>query len=65
MRAIAEKAGVSLGNAYHYFRSKEQLIQAFYHRTHEEHWRRPAGAGKRNDLERTSAGSDAAQDRNT
>jgi AcrR family transcriptional regulator len=28
---------VSLGNAYHYFRSKEQLIQAFYSRTHEEH----------------------------
>jgi AcrR family transcriptional regulator len=37
MRAIARKAGVSLGNAYHYFGSKEHLIQAFYHRTHEEH----------------------------
>ncbi len=37
MRAIAEGAGVSLGNAYYYFHSKEQLIQAFYHRTHEEH----------------------------
>jgi AcrR family transcriptional regulator len=37
MRALAERAGVSLGNAYHYFRSKEQLIQAFYGRTHEEH----------------------------
>lgn len=37
MRAIAERAGVSLGNAYYYFRSKEQLIQAFYYRTHEEH----------------------------
>ena len=37
MRAIADKAGVSLGNAYHYFTSKEQLIQAFYHRLHEEH----------------------------
>src|SRR5258706_15672523 len=37
MRAIAEKAGVSLGNAYHYFGSKDHLIQAFYHRTHEEH----------------------------
>jgi AcrR family transcriptional regulator len=37
MRAIAQKAGVSLGNAYHYFGSKEHLIQAFYHRTHEEH----------------------------
>lgn len=37
MRSIAEKAGVSLGNAYHYFNSKDQLIQAFYHRIHEEH----------------------------
>ena len=37
MRAIARKSGVSLGNAYHYFRSKEQLIQAFYQRTHEQH----------------------------
>ena len=37
MRAIARKAGVSLGNAYHYFGSKEHLIQAFYHRLHEEH----------------------------
>jgi AcrR family transcriptional regulator len=39
MRAIAEKAGVSLGNAYHYFSSKDQLIQAFYHRLHEDHLR--------------------------
>jgi AcrR family transcriptional regulator len=37
MRAIAEKAGVSLGNAYHYFGSKDHLIQAFYHRIHEDH----------------------------
>ena len=37
MREIAKKAGVSLGNAYHYFDTKEHLIQAFYHRTHEEH----------------------------
>ena len=37
MRAIARSAGVSLGNAYHYFGSKELLIQAFYHRLHEEH----------------------------
>jgi AcrR family transcriptional regulator len=37
MRAIAKRAGVSLGNAYHYFGSKEHLIQAFYQRTHEEH----------------------------
>ena len=39
MRAIATKAGVSLGNAYHYFGSKDQLIQEFYHRTHENHLR--------------------------
>lgn len=37
MRAIAEKAGVALGNAYYYFRSKEHLIQGFYARTHDEH----------------------------
>ncbi len=37
MRAIAERAGVAVGNAYYYFRSKEHLIQAFYARTHEEH----------------------------
>jgi AcrR family transcriptional regulator len=37
MRAIAEKAGVSLGNTYYYFHSKEYLIQAFYQRLHEEH----------------------------
>ena len=37
MRAIAEEAGVSLGNAYYYFPGKESLIQAFYGRTHEEH----------------------------
>lgn len=37
MRAIAEEAGVALGNAYYYFRSKEQLIQAFYSRAHQEH----------------------------
>jgi AcrR family transcriptional regulator len=37
MRAIAEEAGVAVGNAYYYFRSKEHLIQAFYAKTHEEH----------------------------
>jgi AcrR family transcriptional regulator len=30
MRAIAAEAGVSVGNAYYYFSSKEQLIQGFY-----------------------------------
>jgi len=37
MRAIAERAGVAVGNAYYYFESKEHLIQAFYARTHAEH----------------------------
>jgi len=37
MRAVAEKAGVSLGNAYYYFSSKEYLIQAFYQRMHDSH----------------------------
>ncbi|HEV8383097.1 MAG TPA: TetR family transcriptional regulator [Gemmatimonadales bacterium] len=37
MRAIADRAGVALGNAYYYFGSKEHLIQAFYDRTHIEH----------------------------
>ena len=37
MRAIAERAGVSVGNAYYYFASKEELVQAFYARTHAEH----------------------------
>ena len=37
MRAIADRAGVAVGNAYYYFASKEHLIQAFYARTHAEH----------------------------
>ncbi len=37
MRAVAEEAGVSLGNAYYYFESKEELVQAFYERSHAEH----------------------------
>jgi AcrR family transcriptional regulator len=37
MRAVAEKAGVALGNTYYYFRSKEHLIQAFYERLQERH----------------------------
>lgn len=34
MRAIASRAGVSVGNAYYYFPSKAHLIQAFYEQTH-------------------------------
>lgn len=30
MRAIASRAGVSLGNAYYYFAGKEDLVQGFY-----------------------------------
>jgi len=37
IRAIAERAGVSTGNAYYYFGSKEEFVQAFYARTHAEH----------------------------
>jgi AcrR family transcriptional regulator len=33
MRAIADAADVSVGNAYYYFSGKEQLIQAFYARS--------------------------------
>lgn len=37
MRVIAEAAGVSVGNAYYYFASKEHLIQGFYARMHKDH----------------------------
>lgn len=37
MRAIAGRAGVSVGNAYYYFDSKEQLIQGFYDRAAQQH----------------------------
>ncbi len=49
MRAIAQRAGVAVGNAYYYFRSKENLIQEFYRRTHREHLAACAGvlAGER------------------
>ncbi len=37
MRQIASRAGVSTGNAYYYFSSKEELIQEFYLMGHAEH----------------------------
>jgi AcrR family transcriptional regulator len=37
MRAIAQEAGVSLGNAYYYFASKEHLVQGFYDRMQAQH----------------------------
>jgi AcrR family transcriptional regulator len=37
MRAIAKEAGVSVGNAYYYFGSKEELIQAYYDELQENH----------------------------
>jgi AcrR family transcriptional regulator len=37
MRAVAAEAGVSVGNAYYYFQSKEHLIQAFYDRAQDDH----------------------------
>lgn len=35
MRAIAERAGVSLGSSYHYFPSKAHLVLEFYSHVHE------------------------------
>ena len=37
MRAVAERAGVSLGNAYYYYASKENLLQGYYADSHEQH----------------------------
>ena len=37
MRAIADAAGVSVGNAYYYFPSKQHLVQAYYAQSQEEH----------------------------
>ena len=37
MRLIAAEAGVSVGNAYYYFSSKEHLIQAYYEQMQSDH----------------------------
>lgn len=37
MRRIADEAGVSLGNAYHYFRGKEELVHELYRQIQYEH----------------------------
>ena len=37
MRAVAERADVSVGSAYYYFASKEHLVQGYYEQSHEEH----------------------------
>jgi AcrR family transcriptional regulator len=53
MRAIAESAGVSVGNAYYYFHSKEELVQGFYDQLAAEHVVAAAGS--------LAAGTDLAQ----
>ena len=37
MRSIAETAGVSVGNAYYYFRSKDELVAELYRFLQDEH----------------------------
>ena len=37
MRSVAEQAGVSTGNAYYYFPSKDHLVQALYEQVQREH----------------------------
>lgn len=37
MRAIASEAGVSVGNAYYYFASKDELVQELYRQVQDEH----------------------------
>jgi AcrR family transcriptional regulator len=44
MRVIAKEAGVSVGNAYYYFSSKEHLMESFYEGLQIEHRRLAAPA---------------------
>jgi AcrR family transcriptional regulator len=46
MRDIAQAAELSLGAAYHYFGSKEDLVRAYYEWTQDEHERRSTGGGE-------------------
>jgi AcrR family transcriptional regulator len=46
MRAIAQDAGVSVGNAYYYFASKDDLVQELYVQVQAEHAIRAAEALK-------------------
>lgn len=57
MRMIAEKAGVSVGNAYYYFPSKNHLVQDLYERVQREHADavRPLLAAERGLVERLRA----------
>ena len=51
MRDIAAEAGVATGAAYYYFRSKEELVMAFYVRTNDEARELiPAAIAKSHDL---------------
>ena len=43
MRAIAAEAGVSVGNAYYYYSSKEHLMQAYYDHLQVQHREATAG----------------------
>lgn len=44
MRDIAQRAGMSLGAAYHYFESKEAIVFAYYEDVQREHERRVLAA---------------------
>ena len=44
MRAIAQEAGVTPSNAYYWFASKDELVQAFYLRIQTEHAEKAAAA---------------------
>jgi AcrR family transcriptional regulator len=44
MRDVAEHAGLSLGAAYHYFRSKDAIVLSYYEWTQAEHERLAAAA---------------------